>query len=87
MELMGPWRGTYSGRMSCWIVYELTVRERGINMSREGALTPGEVYKGTDTSGLIGRIFYELNKLKTDISIERPARGDRPLVSYSLVPH
>ena len=71
MELMGPWRGTYSSRWSCWIVHELTVRERGINMSREGALTPGEVYKGTDTSGLIGRIFYELNKLKTDISIER----------------
>ena len=58
MELMGPWRETYSGRMSCWIVYELTVRERGINMSREGALTPGEVYKGTYTSCLIGRIFY-----------------------------
>ena len=40
-------------------------------MSSEGALTPGEVYKGTYTSGLIGRIFYELNKLDTDTSIER----------------
>ena len=57
--------------MSCWIVHELTVRERGVNVSREEALTPGEVCKGADTAGLIGRIFYELNKLKTDISIER----------------
>ena len=69
LEKLG--RGTYFDRTICWIVYGLPVRERGINMSSEGALTPGEVYKGTYTSGLIGRIFYELNKLETDTSIER----------------
>ena len=41
-------------------------------MSSEGALTPGEVYKGTYTSGLIGWIFYELNILETDTCNERP---------------
>ena len=41
-------------------------------MSSEGDLTPGEVYKGTYTSGLIGQIFYELNILEADTSIEQP---------------
>ena len=43
-------------------------------MSSEGALTHEEVYKGTYTSGLIGRIFYELNILETDTSIEQHIR-------------
>ena len=61
LEKLG--RGTYSARMICWFFYLLSVRETGINMSSEGALTPGEVSKGTYTSGWFGRIFYELNIL------------------------
>ena len=38
LEKMG--RGTYFARMICWIFYGFTMRERGINMSSEGALTP-----------------------------------------------
>ena len=49
-------------------------------MSSEGALTPGDVYKGTYTSGLIGGIFYELEYTRDRYKYWRPARGDKKAV-------